>query len=95
MTKFDESGCQIHGAKQLIATGSRVGRTIRLAFISRTLCSPGSVESDTLKEIGFCELCTNGKHHQSLFQPVVQSELESCYVCGKMGEKSLSGMNIF
>ena len=56
---------------------------------------------DTSKEIGFCETCTEGKHHRSPFPTNGRNRSEEPLglvhsdVCGKMNERSLGGAEYF
>lgn len=56
---------------------------------------------DATKEVSFCKLCANGKHHRSSFLTSGAKRAEEPLglvhsdVCGKMGEKSLSGSEYF
>ena len=137
VTRFNESGCQILGAKQrLIATGTRVGSLYYLGHQTsshqvhavtngsqeknedvwhrhyghlgmrnlRKLAKDNLVDDfdyDTTKEVSFCEPCANGKHHRSSFPTSGAKRAEEPLglvhsdVCGKMGEKSLSGSEYF
>ena len=59
------------------------------------------LDYDVTKDIKFCELCVDEKHHRSLFpksggrRATKRLEIVRSDVCGRLAVKSLSGVEYF